>query len=506
MSSKFWTDADLAASLKTSSDISVPAPAGKAYLPYQLAGIEYCLNRTDTLIADSMGLGKTIQAIGVINADTTIEKVLIVCPASLKANWRRELENWLVFKMNILVVDTKTESFDGANIIVINYDILPRFYQQLRAVNYDLLVLDEAHYLNNPKTKRSQHIFGSRKGKKENWIEPIRARQRIALTGTPVTSKPIDLWNICYRFDPKGLGASYSKYVYRYCAARNNGFGLDVSGASNTEELQALLRMRFMIRRDKQTVLPDLPEKTRQIIELPREGLIKLAEQELTIAERHLIAFEKALGVLPKDDPGEFKWDSLLHALEEKFGHLEGLPYEERAKVLSSGELARFEVMSEARKRLSLAKLPMVVEHVKNCLSTENKIILFAYHQEVIDELVESLKDFNPAVVTGKTPVAKRQQAVDRFQIDQDCRLFIGNIVAAGVGFTLTAASTVIFAELSWVPGELEQAEDRAWRIGQKNAVLVQHLVVEGSLDCHLVNIVIKKQSTIKKVLDLTGK
>jgi len=188
------------ASRAVSSNVRVPAPDGLYYLPYQLAGIEYALGKPGVLLADAMGLGKTIQAVGVINADATIRRVLVICPASLKVNWARELTKWLVRPMSIGVAGSGVEFPHAADVVIINYDILTKYRSQIDRIKWDLLVADEAHLVKNPKARRTEALFG------KNGRNAIRAARRLFMTGTPIVNRPIELWNIVQSLDPNDLG------------------------------------------------------------------------------------------------------------------------------------------------------------------------------------------------------------------------------------------------------------------------------------------------------------
>ena len=257
----------LAASRATDADITIPRPTGLEYLPFQKAGIAFAIKRKNTLIADQMGLGKTIQAIGCINADPEVSKVLIICPASLKLNWQRELEKWLVnreFSIEI-ISGSKNDQIQEANIYIINYDILKK-HRWLKEQNLDILIVDEAHYLKNPKTQRSREIYGYKK----NNIEPLRAKKKLLLTGTPIVNCPIELYPLISYL---GFYMEFWTYAHHYCNAHRNDYGWDLSGASNLGELQEKLRTTVMIRRLKEDVLTELPPKIRQVIELPANGI-----------------------------------------------------------------------------------------------------------------------------------------------------------------------------------------------------------------------------------------
>jgi SWI/SNF-related matrix-associated actin-dependent regulator 1 of chromatin subfamily A len=474
-----------AASRATDSAEDIPCPDGLAYLPYQKAGIAYALSRLSTLIGDEMGLGKTIQAIGIINADPSICSVMVICPASLRLNWRKELEKWLIRPLSIGIAG---DSFPSEEIAIINYDILKKHHAAIRARSWDILIVDEAHYLKNADTIRTQQIIGfkpPKKGPKADKppIPPITALRRVFMTGTPVCNRPWELWPLVSSLDPDGLGKSFFPFAIRYCAGHQNSYGWDFSGSSHLDELQEKLRATFMVRRLKSQVLTELPAKRRQVIELPANGAVQVIE-----AERRTWALqEESLGDLrvraelakASDDPAIF---------------------EAAVRNLRKATQVAFEAMSKCRHDTALAKVPHVVEHVRDAIDASGKIILFAHHHDVVNAILAEFPD--AAVITGQTEMEDRQAAVERFQSDPACSLFIGTIGAAGVGHTLTAASHVVFAELDWVPGNVTQAEDRCHRIGQTDAVLVQHLVLEGSLDAHMANTLVDKQAVIDSALD----
>jgi len=411
--------------------------------PYQIEGVEFALreNAPNVMIADEMGLGKTAQAIEVINR-TTPNSVLIVCPASLKINWFRELELWLRYYYTIGIACGKT--WPDSEINIVNYDILKNFNEINK--EWDLIIFDESHYMKNTKAKRTKLAL------------KIPSRKRIFLSGTPIVNRPIDLYPVLQSCYPKSI-KSYKWYAEKFCNAYYTPYGLDVSGASNMKEFNQGLK-KFMIRRLKKDVLKELPDKIRQVIELP-------AGRKLLKAEREA---------------------------------MEGRSYEDTVADMDHS-VADFQEMAQARHETSLAKIPAVVDFVKDALESSEKIVVFAHHRDVIAELDKAL-GVNTVVVHGGCSQHKRQWCVDQFQNNEKVRVFIGNIQAAGVGLTLTAASHVIFAELDWVPGNMAQAEDRCHRIGQEDSVLIQHLVLEGSLDAYMAKILIKKQAVLDAALN----
>lgn len=474
--------AAIEASRAATSEATLPVPDGLAYLPYQRAGIATAVSRPNVLLGDEMGLGKTIQAIGVINADESLKRILIVCPSSLRLNWRNELRRWLVRPMEIQIAEGSACKPEWGNVLIINYDIADRHKEALRSVAWDLLIADEAHYMKNPDAKRTQAVLGHAGKRGKEPVPGINARRKVFLTGTPIPNRPVEGWPLF-----SALGAfrpdEFFRYAKRYCAAYQGGHGWDFSGHSNLDELQNHLRATIMIRRLKADVLTELPPKRRQVIEIPANGAAAAVEAEKRCAEQHEEELERlrALVELAKAGP-EADYDAAVQKLRQA------------ARVA-------FTDLSKRRHETAVAKIPYVIAHLRDAIESGQKVVCFAHHKDVIDALRH---EFGGACVkvTGDDAMQARQDAVESFQRDPGTRLFLGNIQAAGVGLTLTAAAWVVFAELDWVPGNVTQAEDRCHRIGQRESVLVQHLVLEGSLDARMVRVLIGKQEVIEQALD----
>mgnify|MGYP000939499091 CR=1 FL=1 len=453
------------------ADIELPRPEGLDYMPFQKAGIRYALDRAGVLIGDEMGLGKTIQAIGIINADPAITSAVVVCPKSLMLNWQRELSRWLVRPLTVSVGST-----DG-DVVILNYESLSKHIRTLTARQWGAMIVDEAHYIKNKKTVRSENVKAI----------AAKSARNIRLTGTPIVNRPVELYNIICDLHP--AWANFWNYAKRYC---NGGIGygghMDVTGASNLDELQQRLRETVMVRRLKSQVLTELPRKIRQIIEVEADADQKAAirrEREHEAASDERLAALRAAVELSKAE-SEDAYRAAVARLTE-------------ASEVDFTELARL------RHETALAKVPAVTEHVRAILEddADQKVIIAAHHHDVIDQLANRLLDFYPVTLTGATKLEDRQTAVDRFQNDDRTRVFIGSITAAGVGITLTRANMVIFAELDWVPGNITQMEDRAHRIGQTETVLVQHLVLADSLDARMAQILVEKQKIIDSALDV---
>lgn len=472
----------IALSRATDTEYQPPCPSGHSYLPYQRAGIEYAVEQPGTLIADPMGLGKTIQAIGVANA-TKARKILVIAPTSLCINWQKEMQEWLIDKyLSIAVVDSKG-AFLNANVVIMSYNRAGSYSDRIRQIDWDMLIVDECHYIKG-NSQRAYFIVGGKvKGKIHT---PIQAKRKLMLTGTPILNKPSDIWNVAHYLAPEIFHDQYA-FWQRYCGL-TAGFGgsLKHDGATNLEELQELLRSTIMIRRDKSEVLKDLPPKTRQVIEVkPTADLARFVANEMAA-----LTEAKAQTALLKS------------AVEN--AHLSGdmNAYKDAVTKLKIGVSLHISEISRVRKETAIAKAPMMIDHVRDLLEDVDKIVMFAHHKEVISMFMEAFRG-KAVRVTGSDNKDERNRSVERFQKDPKIKLFIGSITAAGVGLTLTASSTVVFAELDWVPANIMQCEDRCHRIGQKDNVLVQHFVVEGSLDANMARKLVEKQNIADRSLDV---
>ena len=456
-----------------------PAPNGLTRYPYQNAGIAYGLRKKSILIGDQMGLGKTGQAIGVIDFSGA-KNALIVCPASLKLNWARELSMWLTRKLSVGVIKPGKTNWPNTDIVVINYDLLKKYDEQVKAREWDVLVLDEAHYLKGGgKVARARAAFGNR----NEGVKPIRAKRKVALTGTPIDNRPNEIWPIIHYLEP-AVWSSWRAFVIRYCDGKQTAFGYDSKGASNLDELQDRLRATAMIRRLKEDVLKELPPKTRQILALPSNGA------------EHEIAAEMEAFTNCRERISELRAKFEL----AKAAVVDG-DYRQATEKLREGVSEAFTAMARARKAVAIAKLPTMIDHVEEALDAGNKVIFFCHHREVHDSFTHHFGERAVGIIGGDS-IANRQAAVDAFQKDKSIRLFVGSIGAAGVGITLTASSHVIMGELDWVPGNMVQAEDRAHRIGQLGNVLSQWIVLEGSLDSQIAKTLARKAEIIEQALD----
>lgn len=384
------------------------------------------------------------------------KKVLIVCPASLKINWKREIEMYTNRRTLIVEGGKWGSTFD---FVIINYDIIKNYHSLpdektglqdslILREHFDIAIVDEAHYINNTGAMRTQLMNDILDTIPKVWL----------LTGTPMTSRPINYYNLL-KIVRSPLTLNWQGYVKRYCKGfqfKANGRKIwKTDGAANLGELGE--RTRHLVLRRLKTDVLDLPEKiiTPEFLEL--DNMLYQHEME---------EFVK----ISKDD---------------------------RKKESISITLSR---LMTARKIIAREKVPYTCELIDKFLELDKKVIVFTNFTDTL-EMIKEKYSKHCVVVDGRTPKLKRQEAVDRFQQDPKVKVFIGNIIAAGVGLTLTAAEGVIMNDLSFVPSHHSQAEDRANRIGQKNVVNVYYPIFEDTIEINIYNIIQRKKNNIEQVM-----
>ena len=418
--------------------------------PFQKAGVAYATDVKRCFIADEMGLGKTVQALASLQHQKSYP-ALVVCPASLKTNWQREAKTWLPGK-TVHIVDSKA-GVKNADIVIINYDILAKQKEALLKVGFQSLVFDESHYAKNSGAQRTKALKDIAKSIPKSGMV-------LALTGTPVLNRPIELVSQLEIIDRiEDFGGSWN-FRKRYCAASRSSFGWDFSGSSNLDELNDMLRRTCYVRRNKSEVLKELPDKGRYTIETSLSGK---AFQQYRSAE------------------GEYlTW----------LGH-EGM---------GSTNAQHLSKITTLKKLAGEGKIEAACEWIDTFLdSTDRKLVVFAHHTSVVDEIAER---YGKLRVAGKDSQEARQHAVDTFQNDPNARVIVLNMKAGGVGLTLTAASDVLFVEQGWTPAEHDQAEDRCHRIGQDNNVSAWYLLAEGTIDDDIYQLIEDKRVVVDAVTD----
>jgi SWI/SNF-related matrix-associated actin-dependent regulator 1 of chromatin subfamily A len=393
---------------------------------HQEEGIEFLLKNKKCILADDMGLGKTLQSI-VAALEVDAERVLIVCPSSLKINWKREIEN---FCEDVSII--KGKHWDPDRFTIINYDILKNFHtieergkkyedwelrREIVEFNPDLIILDEAHYVKNHKSIRGKIL--------KDICKRFKTERVWLLTGTPIANRPMDYFNLLSIIDSP-VTNNWVHYAKTYCDGmrfrKGNKFIWVTTGASNLEELGSKTR-RTILRRKKEDVL-DLPEK-----------LITPVYLEL----KNVDGYKNV-------------WNEYME--QRKIDGKKGNPEKDLVE------------MTLLRTFIAMETVHYTIEKTEEALELNKKTIIFCNFNDEMDSFINHFGD-KCVCVRGGMSDKQKQHAVDRFQEDDSCMVFVGQIKAAGVGLTLTKAEIVIMNSLDWVPGTHEQAEDRAYRIGQ---------------------------------------
>jgi hypothetical protein len=384
--------------------------------------------------------------------ETGIKRVLIICPATLKINWKRELQNYT--DRSIFIAESKNFS-DDADFVIVNYDILKNFHDLDDLDNskikdkFDLIVLDEAHYVSNPQAQRTKIINSIAKTAKYIWL----------LTGTPLTSKPINYYNLLYLIDSP-VAQNWMAYVIRYC----NGFQFkagkrkvwNTKGATNLDELRERTSKQIL-RRLKTDVL-DLPDK------IITPVYLNLKSKE----------YEKLMG-------DYYEWFK-------------------NKKSESTSLTVQFSKIMAVRQVIANEKLSSTIEIAENILEQGKKVIIFSNFTEPLKKIYEHFGK-KAVYLDGSVKEKDRQMAVDLFQTDDNIQVFCGNLLAAGVGLTLTAAEACIMNDLSFVPAHHSQAEDRAFRYGQKNNVSIYYPIFENTIEGVIYDILSNKKDIIDTVM-----
>jgi len=421
-------------------------------LSHQKEAIEKLVGSKRYILADDMGLGKTTSTI-IAALETGAKKILIICPASLKINWEREIANYS--DRTVYIAEGKKFSTEH-DFVIVNYDILKNFHDPKDKENsllvksgFELVILDEAHMISNAQAQRTKIINNFVKDIKRVWL----------LTGTPMTSRPMNYYNLLNIIESP-VAQNWMAYAIRYCQGYQFRAGnrkvWNVTGASNLEELRDRTSGQIL-RRLKEDVL-DLPDKI--------------------ITPVYLRTSSKEY----KDLMGEYyEW------LENK-------------KEESSSLTVQFSKLMKVRKVIANEKVKQTIEFAENIIEQGKKVIIFTNFTDTL-QLIHNHFGKQSVYLDGSCNKVQRQHAVDQFQDNEKIKVFVGNLKAAGVGLTLTSAEVVIMNDLSFVPAEHAQAEDRAYRYGQKNNVLVYYPIFENTIEGVIYDILNTKKKIIGTVM-----
>ena len=416
---------------------------------YQKDGVKFGIKKHGRcLIADEMGIGKTIQALCIAKLYEEDWPVLIICPGSVKYSWKNEIQlRLLIPEKNIQIINSSKTKLNKKNInfYIISYDLCRNLQKKLKKLNLNFYILDESHCIKSPVAKRSKII-----------IPLVKKSKRILLlTGTPLLNIPMEAYTTLEILNPQYFN-NFKKFGRRFCDPKLTPFGLKWSGASNTKELHAIFEL-FMIRRLKKDVLKFLPPKTRI--------KIKIDCDEKIINE---------MGLKNND----------IHSINK-----------------TKNGMSRLEMYVKT----GYAKLVGIKAYVKYLLESQVKFLLFAHHLKILDEIEKFVKKhkYNYIRIDGSTKPENRFKLSNKFQTDENIKIALLSITSCGTGITLTAANICVFAELIWTPSLMIQAEDRVHRIGQKSeSIDIRYLYGEFTLDDYILEVLSRKKIFVSTTLD----
>jgi SWI/SNF-related matrix-associated actin-dependent regulator 1 of chromatin subfamily A len=421
-------------------------------LEHQKVAIETLVGNKKFILADDMGVGKTTSTV-IASIESNVKKILVICPATLKINWKREIENYST--KSIFIAEGKNYS-DNHDIVIVNYDIIKNFHdiknQEESLIiksNFDLVIIDEAHYIKNAQAQRTKLINDIVKNIDRVWM----------LTGTPMTSRPIDYYNLLNLADSP-VAKNWMAYVIRYCSGYQFKAGnrkvWNVMGASNLDELRERTS-GTILRRLKEDVL-DLPDK------IITPVYLRLKSKE----------YENVMG--------------------EYYDWYDKNPQESKSLTV------QFTKLTKVRQIIANEKIKNTIELAENIIEQDKKVIIFCNFTESLNIIYEHFGK-TAVKLDGSMSKQQKQFSVDQFQENDKIKVFVGNIKAAGVGITLTAAEAVIMNDLSFLPSDHSQAEDRSYRYGQKNNVLVYYPLFENTIEGIIYDILQNKKRVISTVL-----
>ncbi|XP_031614904.1 SWI/SNF-related matrix-associated actin-dependent regulator of chromatin subfamily A-like protein 1 [Oreochromis aureus] len=431
---------------------SIDPSLTRSLMPFQREGVNFAVSKQGRLLlADDMGLGKTIQAICIAAYYRKEWPLLVVTPSSVRFTWAEAFRRWLpsLTPDSINVVVKAKDSLRSGLISIISYDLLSRMDKQQPGNPFNVLIMDESHFLKNMKTARCKAALPLLKV----------AKRVILLSGTPAMSRPAELYTQILAVRPT-LFPRFHEFGIRYCDARQMTWGWDYTGSSNLGELKLLLEECLMLRRLKSEVLSQLPAKQRKVVTVTIDGINTRTKAALSAAAKQLAKGHR-------------------NKMEEK------------------------EALLVFYNHTAEAKLQAIMEYITDMLECgREKFLVFAHHKLVLDHITTELEKKNVDFIRidGSTPSAERQQLCERFQYSAKTCVAVLSITAANMGLTLHSADLVIFAELFWNPGVLIQAEDRVHRIGQTSSVNIHYLVAKGTADDHLWPMIQEKMNVLEQV------
>jgi SNF2 family DNA or RNA helicase len=437
-------------------------------LNFQKEGLDFLLKSSgNALLADEMGLGKTVQTLAYLSTEKQASPTLVIAPLVTLRNWQREIEKFMKKKSrngrlmgkevpsSTLIRKGKSQDIGKFDFYIINYELLEKRLDDLSKLNIRSIICDEVQNLRSKSTKKYAAV------KKLVALESVK--YRIGLSGTPIYNHGSEIWPIVDILRP-GLLGNFKEFCEYFCYVNDKGKAIVLE--NKRESLREELCRHVMLRRKKSDVLKELKDKVRYK---------EFIDSDSTYYNKELDKIWKKLEVEQKEAETEFdKSASYQRAIQSE------------------------------RQAAGVAKLPHVINFVKNIMEIDESVVVFCHHRAIHDLLHQSLSEYNPASIIGGQSDDLRQSQIDSFQ-ENKTKLMIAGLRAGNVGINLTRAKYVIFAELDWSPAIHRQAEDRLHRIGQKNTVFAYYLIGNGTLDDHVAKILVDKSYEIDAVLDHTS-
>lgn len=436
--------------------------------PYQTVGANFLASTPRALLADEMGVGKTGQAILAAD-DLCARRVLVMCPANVRASWVRALPNFMEKPLAAKVLSNERDTPADKGFTICSYDLGIRkaMRDKLLSRSWDVVIDDECHYLKEKDSKRTTLVYGEKCDGAGGLI--LTTPYIWGLSGTPTPNHIAELYPMLRAYGI--FTGSYGAFVNTYCLTIETVYGTKVVGTKpdRIADVKAMIK-RFALRR-------------------------KWAEVQ---AERPSIMHDQIFL-----DPAECDADLLNEILlEEKGKEVEAL----LSLIEDEGELPDGLVMPRLRRLTGLAKIKPAAQRLAEELElgTMNKVLVFAVHREVVEGLATKLAGYGAITVYGGMSQSAKDAAFDQFIRDSKARVLVANITVAGTGVDglQHAASDVVFVESSWTPSENEQATRRLYRIGQKDPVRARYVTVTNTLDEQVQKVLVRKAADIKNYFE----
>ncbi|MBI4606517.1 MAG: DEAD/DEAH box helicase [Planctomycetes bacterium] len=440
-------------------------------LPYQLDGVAFAVGAGRAVLADDMGLGKTIQGVGVAEVlarEAGIKKVLVVCPASVKSQWRAEIARFSHRDCHLVAGAAKdrAEQYAGpAFFCICNYEQVLRDILAIEAVKWDLVILDEGQRIKNWEAQTSRIVKG------------LRSPFALVLSGTPLENRLDELFSVVEFIDERRLGPAF-RFFHRHRIVDEKG---RVQGYKSLGELRERLKP-ILLRRTRAAVMRDLPPRTTEVVRIPptdeQSGMhagwmqvVSTIVRKKFITEMDLLRLQKALLMCRMVANSTYLVDKSLPPP----GH-----------------------------STKIEKLEEILDQLRQ--EEDRKVLLFSEWTTMLDLIQEILKRLRMAYVRldGSVPQRKRQSLVREFQETPECKVFC-TTNAGSTGLNLQAANTVVNVDLPWNPAVLEQRVGRAHRMGQKRPVQVFVLVTEGTIEERLLGTLSAKHELATAALDFSS-